>query len=90
MLVVYVLTIILVQNMADKKMMDQDIAGVIQKTLDVPTMLVLVIFSGLSLRNEISKPKYNVFQKNRRLIDGSIVFSGCVIIGVLLLIKYFV
>lgn len=89
MLVVYVLTIILVQNMADKKMIDQDIAAVIQKTMDVPTMLVLVIFAGLSLRNEISKPRYNVFQKNRRLIDGSIVFSGCAIMAILLLIKYF-
>lgn len=90
MLVLYVSTIIYVQNMGLKLMIDNDTMKAILYSLDVPTMLVLIIFSGLSFRHELTKPKYNIPKKNHWMIDAILSCIGIIAMIVLLVIKYVV
>ena len=90
MLVLYVATIIYVQNMGLKLIIDDDTMKAVIYSLDVPTMLVLVIFSGLSFRHELTKPKYNVPKKNHWMIDAILSCLGIAAMGALLVIKYLV
>ena len=89
MLVLYVTTIILVQNMGLKQLIDSDTVKAVVYSLDVPTMLVLVIFAGLSFRQELTKPRYNVPKKNQWMIDAALWSFGTIAIASLLIIKYF-
>lgn len=89
MLVLYVTAIIMVQNLGLKQLMDSETVKTVIYSLDVPTMLVLVIFAGLSFRQELTKPRYNVPKKNRWVIDAALWSFGLIAMGVLLTIKYF-
>jgi hypothetical protein len=90
MLFLYVSTILLVQNMGLKLLLDSDTVKAIIFSLDVPTMLVLVIFAGLSFRQELTKPKYNIPKKSAWIIDAAVAVLGIILFGALLVIKYFV
>ncbi|WP_148266470.1 hypothetical protein [Methanocella arvoryzae] len=85
---VYVATMIYVQNMGLKLIIDSDTAKAIIYSLDMPTMLVLIIFAGLCFRQELTKPKYNIPKKNRWMIDAILSCIGVAAMGILLLIKY--
>jgi len=89
MLVLYVTAIIMVQNLGLKQLMDSETVKAVVYSLDVPTMLVLVIFAGLSFRQELTKPRYNVPKKNRWVIDATLWGFGIVSMAALLIIKYF-
>ena len=89
MLVLYVTAILLVQNLGLKQLMDSETVTAVVYSLDVPTMLVLVIFGGLSFRQELTKPRYNVPKKNRWVIDAALWGFGLVAIAAVLTIKYF-
>ena len=88
MLVVYVAAILLVQNLGTKLLMNGDTAKTLLASLDVPTMLVLVVYAGLSFRQELTKPKYNIPKKSRWLIDTTLSGMGVAAFGALLIIKY--
>jgi hypothetical protein len=90
MLFLYVSTILLVQNMGLKLLLDSDTAKAIIFSLDVPTMLVLVIFAGLSFRQEFTKPKYNIPKKSSWIIDAAMTILGITFFGALLVIKYLI
>lgn len=88
MLVVYVSVAILIQEMAARDMIDTALEESIQGALDLPTMLVLIVFAGMSARLELFKPKYKIHMKKRPLIDVFIIIAGVVIMASFMLIKY--
>lgn len=88
MLFLYVSTMLLVQNMGLKLLLDSDTAKAILFSLDVPTMLVLIIFGSLTVRQELTKPKYNLPKKNQWVIDAALSGICILVMGSLLVIKY--
>jgi len=90
MLAIYVVVIILVQNLSLKELIDGETAKVLVYSLDVPTMLVLVVYAGLSFKQELAKPKYKIPKKNRWMIDAVLSCIGIIIFGTLLIIKYLI
>ena len=88
MLIVYVTLIIVVENLGDKQIIDVETVKTFFFSLDLPTMLVLVVFAGLSCRQELTKPKYNIPKKYHKSIDASMVLIGIALMAVLLTIKY--
>jgi hypothetical protein len=88
MLITYVFGMILVIELGTKDMVDADTVKAVQSTLDVPTLLALVVFSGISIRLELFKPKYRLPIRKRPLYDGLLVTVGLVITLSMLLLKY--
>jgi hypothetical protein len=88
MLVVYVSVSILVLELGDRNIVDAVTVKAVQGTLDLPTMLALVIYAGLTARLELFKPKYNLKRKQRPLIDGALIVSGIAVIVLITLLKY--
>ena len=88
MLVTYVSAAILIQEMGARAIVDASTVQVLQSTLDVPTMLVLVIYAGLTIRLELFKSKYKVPIRRRPLIDRALLVLGVAIIAGFALIKY--
>jgi hypothetical protein len=88
LLLIYVTLAIIVQDLGMKSVLDSDTVKAVMSTVDLPTILVLVIYAGLTIRQEVSKPKHNLLQKSRRWIDGGIILGGIVLVGTVLYIKY--
>jgi hypothetical protein len=88
MLVTYVAGMILALELGAKGIIDAATARAVQTTLDVPTFLALVVFSGLSLRLELFKPKYRLPIKKRPLYDGMLTIVGFIIIMAMMMLKY--
>lgn len=88
MLITYVSGMILVMELGVKDILDAATVDAVQRTLDVPTFLALVVFSGLSLRLELFKPKYKLPMKKRPIYDIMLVFASVVIILSMLFLKY--
>lgn len=88
LLLVYVIVVIMVQSLGARDIVDEDTVKVVQAALDVPTMLVLVVYAGLTIRQELFKPKYNVQVKKRPLVDLCLIITGAAMLATLLLIKY--
>ncbi len=88
MLVFYVAVSILVQELGAGNFVDAVTVKAVQGTLDLPTMLALVIYAGLTARLELFKPKYNLKRKQRPLIDGALIVSGIMIIALTVMLKY--
>jgi hypothetical protein len=88
MLVTYVSGMILALELGTKSIIDAVTVHAIQTTLDVPTFLTLVIFSGLSIRLELYKPKYKLPIKKRPFYDGVLTIVCVSIIVAMMLLKY--
>jgi hypothetical protein len=88
MLVTYVAGMILALELGAKGIIDAATAHAVQITLDVPTFLALVIFSGLSLRLELFKPKYRLPVKRRPLYDGMLMIACFTMIIAMMMLKY--
>ncbi len=88
MLITYVFGMILVMELGAKEILDAGTVVAVQTTLDVPTFLALVVFSGLSIRLELFKPKYKLPMKKRPLYDVMLVVAGMVITLSMLFLKY--
>jgi hypothetical protein len=88
MLITYVFGMILVMELGAKDILDAGTVETVQTTLDVPTLLALVVFSGLSLRLELFKPKYKLPMKKRPLYDVLLMVAGLVITVSVLFLKY--
>jgi hypothetical protein len=88
MLVTYVSGMILALELGAKSIIDAAIVQAIQTTLDVPTFLALVVFSGLSLRLELFKPIYKLPVKKRPFYDGVLMITSAIIIVAMMLLKY--
>jgi hypothetical protein len=88
MLVAYVSGMILVLELGAKGIIDAATVHALQMTLDVPTFLVMVVFSGLSIRLELFKPKYKLPTKKRPLYDGILMVASIIIIVAMILLKY--
>jgi hypothetical protein len=88
MLVTYVSGLILALELGAKGIIDAATVHAVQTTLDVPTFLALVVFSGLSLRLELFKPKYKLPVKKRPIYDGMLMMGSITIIAALMLLKY--
>jgi hypothetical protein len=79
---------ILVIELGAKNIVDADTVQAVQSTLDVPTLLAMVVFSGLSIRLELFKPKYRLPLRKRPLYDGLLTVAGISIIAAILILKY--
>ena len=88
MLVTYVSGMILALELGAKAILDAETVHVIQSTLDVPTFLTLVVFTGLSIRLELFKPKYKLPVKKRPFYDGILMAAGFLITISMLILKY--
>jgi hypothetical protein len=88
MLITYVSGMILVLELGARGILDVDTVHVVQTTLDVPTFLALVVFSGLSVRLELFKPKYKLPIKKRPLYDGMLAAASIIITVSMLFLKY--
>ena len=88
MLVTYVSGMILALELGAKSIIDAATVDAVQMTLDVPAFLALVVFSGLSLRLELYKPKYRLPVKKRPLYDGVLMMACVTILVAMLLLKY--
>jgi hypothetical protein len=88
MLVTYVSGMILALELGAKSIIDAATVHAIQMTLDVPTFLAMVVFSGLSIRLELFKPKYKLPVKKRPLYHGILMIIGIIIVIALMLVKY--
>jgi hypothetical protein len=88
MLMSYVSGMILALELGAKSIIDATTVNAIQTTLDVPTFLALVVFSGLSIRLELFKPKYKLPVKKRPLYDGMLMVASMIIIVAMMLLKY--
>jgi hypothetical protein len=88
MLVTYVSGMILALELGAKSIIDAATVQAIQTTLDVPTFLALVVFSGLSVRLELYKPKYKLPVKKRPLYDGVLMVTSIAIVVAMMLLKY--
>lgn len=88
MLVTYVSGMILALELGTKSIIDAATVHAIQTTLDVPTFLALVVFSGLSVRLELYKPKYKLPVKKRPLYDGVLMVTSIAIVVAMMLLKY--
>lgn len=90
LLLIYVVVAIMVQALGIRGSIDAETVTLIQSWLDVPTMLVLVIYAGLTIRQEIFKPKYNWPAKKRPQVDWALSILGIAILATLLIVKYWV
>lgn len=88
MLVAYVSGMILAIELGAKGILDVDTVHAVQSTLDVPTFLALVVFSALSIRLELFKPKYRLPARKRPLYDGMLIAAGIIITMSMLFLKY--
>jgi hypothetical protein len=88
MLIFYVSASILVLELGGRNIVDAATVQAVQATLDMPTMLALVVFAGLTARLELFKPKYNLKRKQRPLIDGALIVSGIAVITLMIMLKY--
>jgi hypothetical protein len=88
MLIFYVSASILVLELGGRNIVDAATVQAVQATLDMPTMLALVVFAGLTARLELFKPKYNLKRKQRPLIDGALIVSGIAVITFMIMLKY--
>jgi hypothetical protein len=85
---VYV-AIIVMATMLAKGVLDDQTVYSIQTTLDLPTALTLVVFTLLSVKLELDKPKYRQLQKSRGSIDIIVYGAGALIVLALIYLKYF-
>ncbi len=70
-------------------LLDKQTATVIQTTLDLPTAITLVIFSALSVKLELDKPRYRQIQRTTNY--NLLLFAGgALLILVLVCLKYFI
>jgi hypothetical protein len=88
MLITYVFSMILVMELGAKDILDAGAVEAVQTTLDVPTFLALVVFSGLSVCLELFKPKYKLPMKKRPLYDVMLALACTVITVSMLFLKY--
>lgn len=88
MLVFYVFVSILVLELGARSMIDVATVGAVQTTLDMPTMLALVVYAGLTIRLELFKPKYNLKRNQRPLIDGALIVTAMAVIALMIALKY--
>ncbi|OPY26219.1 MAG: hypothetical protein A4E28_02678 [Methanocella sp. PtaU1.Bin125] len=88
MLVFYVFVSILVLELGARSMIDAATVGAVQTTLDMPTMLALVVYAGLTIRLELFKPKYNLKRNQRPLIDGALIVTSVAVIALMIMLKY--
>ena len=87
-LVTYVSGIILALELGAKGIIDADTVNAIQSMLDVPTFMAMVVFSGLSIRLELFKPKYRLPVKKRPMYDGMLIIAGIIVMAFLMYLKY--
>ena len=85
---VYV-AIIVIATMTASNLLDSQTAGIIQTTLDLPTAITLVVFSMLSIKLELDKPKYRQLQRTTNY-DTLLLVGGGLLILVLVYLKYFI
>ncbi len=88
MLIAYVAAIVVVQELGTKSLIDADTVHGIQSTLDLPTWLVLVVFTLLTVRLELFKPKYRLPAKSRPLYDSVLFVVGLLVIVVMLMLRF--
>ena len=88
LLVIYVTVLLLSILLPGKSFIDKDSGESIRSLMEIPTGLALVVFSGISIKLYINKPKYRVYQRNKSLIDTSLLLSGTGFILLLLYLKY--
>ncbi len=88
LLILYVAVIILTTMLA-KDVLDKQTAYTIQTTLDLPTALTLVVFTALSLKLELDKPKYRQFQRDHGNLDMLLMGGGAALVAGLIYLKYF-
>jgi len=88
MLIFYVSVSILVLELGVQNILDAATVRAVQATLDMPTMLALVVYAGLTARLELFKPKYNLKRKQRSLIDWALIVSGIAVIALMVALKY--
>ena len=88
MLVFYVFVSILVLELGARSMIDAVTVRAVQATLDMPTMLALVVYAGLTIRLELFKPKYNLKRNQRPLIDWALIVTGIAVIALMIALKY--
>ncbi len=75
--------------MLARDILDRQTVYTIQTTLDLPTAITLVIFSMLSAKLELDKPKYRQLRRTRN-IDMMLLTGGGLVILALVYLKYFV
>ena len=88
MLIAYVAAIVVVQELGTKSLIDADAVHALQSTLDLPTWLVLVVFTLLTVRLELFKPKYKLPVKSRPLYDSILFVVGLLVIVVMLVLRF--
>ena len=88
MLIAYVSVAVLVQELGSQNILDAATVDGVQATIDVPTMLALVIFTGLTVRLELFKPRYKLKRKQRPVVDAILIVACVAIIVALMLLKY--
>ena len=75
--------------MTASNLLDSQTASIIQTTLDLPTAITLVVFSMLSLKLELDKPKYRQLQRTTNY-DMLLIVGGGLLILALIYLKYFI
>ena len=75
--------------MTASNLLDSQTASIIQTTLDLPTAITLVVFSMLSIKLELDKPKYRQLQRTTNY-DTLLMVGGGLLILVLVYLKYFI
>ena len=88
LLVIYV-AIILLATMTSDSLMDKQTAYYIQTTLDLPTAITLIVFSILSVKLELDKPKNRQIQKTTNY-DAILLICGTMLTLLMVYIKYFI
>jgi uncharacterized membrane protein len=90
MLIFYVSVSILVLELGAQSIVDAATVQTVQATLDMPTMLALVVYAGLTARLELFKPKYNLKRKQRPFVDAAIAVAGISVVGLVVALKFWV
>ena len=83
------MAVIVLATMTANNLIDEPTAQAIQTTLDLPTAVTLVVFSMLSVKLELDKPKYRQIKRTTN-IDMLLILGGGLIILALVYLKYFV
>ena len=88
MLIAYVSVATLVQELGARSVVDAATVLAVNAMLDVPTVLALVVFVGLTVRLELFKPKYKLPVRRRPMFDLTLLIAGILISGSFIALKY--
>ncbi|WP_230742681.1 hypothetical protein [Methanooceanicella nereidis] len=90
LLVIYVTVELMVSNLGSSGIIEQVLVQAIHSWIDVPTALVLITYSGLTIRGELYKPKYRMSKKDRGYLDAFLLIISIIIFLGYLYLKYFI